>query len=470
MQNSINLYYDPSDPNQPYDPSVPPGGGGSGTGEPPTPVPTSPDKTLTTLQVDEKATLAIAYGQHVVAGNLVEYEYTAGPPPQTKFIVALGSGPWQGIALAWYAGEVITASASSSTAGYKFHSGTFSTGVGDNTQGTPMFFPSSPTYSGTAYVEVLLSTDQSVEERPDKFRAICECLKVADYNNTGGVIDSGSYSTNPARVAADVLKRAGLLTRIDWTSWTLWKNYCDELITWGTSTIKRFESHLVLTTSTKVNEALTIICQSSCTYWQDNGMGIEFLPILDGTNVTFEKISFNESNCRNVSLSVTDQRTLPTGYKASFRDVDNMYMEEVSVEYVDGDLETYLDNQNRIEIQLPPMKRSQAERVCYWRTQLDGVANAGIEWVAFGDAYAILPGDIVTMSHELLMPANIVSSKLFKEFPFGTRRFWERESAQIRVLVTACEEIEEGPQLKKIQGKILMSTPYSDTAHTLPVN
>jgi len=469
MFDSTNLYYDPSDPNQPYDPSLPPGGGGSGSGGPPSPVPPSPDKTLTELQIDENATLALAYGQHVVAGNLVEYEHTSGPPPSCKFIVALGNGPWNAISRAWYAGESISASASSTTPGYKFHPGTLSTGTGDAVQGSPMFFPSSATYSRTAYAEVLLSTDQSVEERPDKFRAVCECLKVADYDSVGNLVDAGSYSTNPARIAADLLNRAGLLSRVDWASWTTWKNYCDVLITWGGSTIKRFESNLVLTQSMSILNALTIVCQSSCTYWQDNGQSIEFLPVLSSSNVVLETHAFTESNCRSVSLYVADQRSLPTGYKATFRDVDTEYLEEVSVEYFDADLEEYTSGQNRVEIQLPPMKRSQAERICYWRTQLDGVCNAGIELIAFGDAYALLPGDLITIAHELLLPSNAVESSLFGSHVFGSTRFWERSSPIYRAMVTETEELEEGPQLKRIRAKILMTTPYSDTAHSVPV-
>ena len=71
------------------------GGGGGGTGPAPDPMgDPAPEATLQEMQVDEGGTLALAYGQHVVAGNLIEYTHSSGPPPSLKFITALGEGPW----------------------------------------------------------------------------------------------------------------------------------------------------------------------------------------------------------------------------------------------------------------------------------------------------------------------------------------------------------------------------------------
>lgn len=426
------------------------GGGGGGAGGPADAPSTA---VMADLQLDEGGNLVIAYGQHVVAGHLVQYDYSVGPPPALKFIAALGEGPWDGAIKVYYAGEEISASASSSTPGYKFHPGTFSTGTGDANQGTPMFFPSSPTYSGTSYVEVLLSATQSVEERPDKMRGVFRCLKVANYNSSGTVTDSGSYSANPARVAADLLKRAGLLSLIDWPSWVAWRDYCDVTITWGSRSIPRFECHLALTNPTDIIGTLTQVTQTSCTFWQDTGAKIKFLLPVVTSSLTNgnEQITFTESNCRSVTLIANDRRALPTGYIARFRDLDDEYMGEVTVEVFSDTLETVTGGQNRSEFALPPMTRSQAERVCNWRLQLDGVYNADVELIAYGSASAILPGDLAKIDHEVLQNSNAPVSWLF---------------------ITEAEDLpeESGPSLRRVRGRILSDGLYSDTAHTVPVS
>ena len=438
----------------PIDPWTDPGGGSDSGGSGPAPDPPGDPATLQEMQVDEGATLAVAYGQHVVAGNLVEYNYSSGPPPALKFITALGEGPWNGVVEAYYAGQTLTASGSSTTPGYKFHPGTFSTGTGDANQGTPQFFPTSPTYSGTAYVEVLLDSLQSVEERPDKFRGIFECLKVANYNSSGTVTDSGSYSTNPARVAADLLKRAGLLTRIDWPSWVVWRDYCDQTISWGSQTIKRFECHAAFTAGVDLVTALSVVCQTGCTYWQDTGQSIVFLPVLDNSilspSTSNPVHTFTQSNARSMSVVNQDRRALPTGYIATFRDLDDEYMTEVSVEYYDEDLEDQIGAPNRQQINLPPMKRSQAERICYYRTILDGYNATGIELIGYADSSTVLPGDYVAIGHELVIGAGPTSDYI--------------------ALVTESEDLPEvdGPGLRRFQCKLIKKAPYRDDTHTTP--
>lgn len=436
-------------------------GGGGGTGPAPEPMgDPAPEKTLQEMQVDEGATLALAYGKHVVAGNLIEYSYSSGPPPALKFITALGEGPWEGVNVfssqnqIYYGGQLLSASGSSSTPGYKFHPGTYSSGTGDANQGTPQFFPSSPTYSGTAYVEVLLDNTQSVEERPDKFKGVFKCLKVANYNSSGTVTDAGSYSTNPARVAADLLKRAGLLTRIDWPSWVTWRDYCDATITWGAGNITRFECHAAFTAGIDIVTALSVVTQTACTYWQDDGQKIVFLPVIDNAvidpNTTSPVHTFTTSNARNLSVINNDRRQLPTGYTAKFRDIDDEYMTEVSVEYFDAELEDQVGAPNRIEISLPPMKRSQAERICHYRTVLDGVCSVGIELIGYGDCSRVLPGDYIAIGHELVKTV---------------------DTDNYTALVTEAEDLpdSDGPGLRRIQAKLLKRAPYKDTAHTDPV-
>lgn len=430
----------------------------------PKPDPIADETPLKEIQLDEDATLAIAYGQHVVAGNLVRYDYKATPKAEMKFISALGEGVWEGILVTgaapnlvteiYYGGDAIPLATSATTPGYLFHPGTLSTGPSDPVQGTPLFFPSDPPYSGTAYVEILLNEADSVEQRIDKFRGVFKCKKVNDYNSSGAVIAGGpTYSTNPARVAADLLNRVGKLSLVDWPSWVAWRDYCDATISYGTATIKRFECHLVILASTTIADALTAVTTTTCSFWQDSGDKVVFLLPIEAAPGGYTPVyTFTANNCRNVSIIANDRTSLPTGFTATFRDINDPYMSEATVEWVDDASEAEI-GRNRVDIQLPPMHRSQAERICSYRLALDSKFSTDIEWVGFGGSVAVLPGDIVKITHPVL------------PFTNGT------ETNTAFVLVTNTEDLPEndGASVRRIRGRrITTEGLYSDLNYTAP--
>ena len=434
----------------------------------PKPDPIADDKPLQEIQLDEDATLAIAYGQHVVAGNLVKYEYSSTPKAEMKFISALGEGVWEGVVdfggspppqpEVYFGGDRLVEATTATTPGFKFHPGTLSSGASDAVQGTPLFFPADPklTYSGTAYIEILLNEADSVEQRVDKFRGIFKCKKVDDYNSSGVVVAGGpTYSTNPARVAADLLKRVGKLSLVDWPSWVAWRDYCDTTITYDTVSIKRFECHLVVLASTTIADALTAITTTTCSFWQDSGDKVVFLLPVEAAPGGYTPVyTFNASNCRNVSVIANDRTSLPTGYTATFRDLNDPFMTEVTAEWIDETSESQI-GRNRVDIQLPPMHRSQAERICAYRLALDSKFSTDIEWIGFGGSVAVLPGDIVKITHPVL--------------PFTNGA----EANTAFVLVTNTEDLTEtdGASTRRIRGRrITTEGLYSDLNYTLPAN
>lgn len=432
----------------------------------PKPDPIASDAQLKEIQLDEDATLAIAYGQHVVAGNLVRYEYKTTPKAEMKFIAALGEGEWEGILVTgtapnfvteiYYGGDLIPAATTATTPGYKFHPGTLSSGSSDPVQGTPLFFPSDPPYSGTAYVEILLNEADSVEQRLDKFRGIFKCKKIKDYDSSGNPITGGAtYSTNPARVAANLLERVGKLSLVDWPSWVAWRDYCDATISYGTATIKRFECHLVILASTSIANALTAITTTTCSFWQDSGDKIVFLlPLVAAPGGYTPVYIFTPSNSRNVSVVANSRTSLPTGYVATFRDINDVYMSEVTAEWVDEAAEAER-GRNRVDLQLPPMHRSQAERICAYRLALDTKFATDIEWTGFGGSVAVLPGDIVRITNPVI--------------PFSNGG----QANTAFVLVTNTEDLPEsdGASIRRIRGKrITTDGLYSDSNQTVPAN
>jgi hypothetical protein len=101
---------------------------------------------ITEFVTEEGGLLAVAFGEHLVAGHLIVHKYSPGPPPSSIFAVALGDGQgsrWDSLVNVWYAGEALAAVSLSdgTTPGYHFHPGTISTGISDSLQGVDTYLP-----------------------------------------------------------------------------------------------------------------------------------------------------------------------------------------------------------------------------------------------------------------------------------------------------------------------------------------
>ncbi len=184
----------------------------------------------------ENPTLAVPYGHQITLGRLVYYDKENG---RTKFISILGQGVMDGIDRVYMAGDIITEFDASGNRQWMFHPGTLSTGFSDPVQGRPYFFPElDVTFSGIAYIEVLLPTERSTDEdEPSEMKFFVRGRRVQDYTVSGGnLVPNGSpiFSANNALVAADIITSfMGLpLSRIDGAAWLAFKNRCDEVITW----------------------------------------------------------------------------------------------------------------------------------------------------------------------------------------------------------------------------------------------
>ncbi len=207
-------------------------------------------------------TLALAYGEHVVSGHVIQKVTEGiGDTARTTVIVWLGEGVWNRIKYAYWGGGEIPAE------DYHFHNGyisdsmaeaTFGTapsGMEEWTQGVDPWNVGGQTYSGTAYVIIKLPVGITSEDDLGKLKFICECARVANYDGLGRQLDSGDnvvgapndppnpayffYSKNPALIMADLLlyRRKLAKTRINWNSWALWRDFCNANITWVGGTI-----------------------------------------------------------------------------------------------------------------------------------------------------------------------------------------------------------------------------------------
>ena len=367
---------------------------------------------LANLETEEGGTLALAYGRHVVRGHMVLHKYQEGPPPTSLLVMALGDGcgtGWHQCVKLYYAGEEIAASPDGSTAGYHFHPGTQSTGNADPVQGLDSFFGSGLTYNRTAYIAVKMPAKYAVEDRPDKLVGVYDCLKIADYN-AQGVESAASFSSNPARVAANFLIKQGGLpaSRIDWPSWVRWRDYCNETISWndGTSTrsIARFECHVAFTSRPTLAEGLSLICSTAAATWQDDGERISFLLPTDTTPVHHFTDGLMTGTPGNIvqdsfSLTPTDLRDRPSRLIGKFRNVEDAYLVEVQEESRREELEAKGATPETTPRSMPNMNRSRGQRILERQMRIEADNPIFLELTGQGDSFHVLPGDFVLVSH-----------------------------------------------------------------------
>lgn len=377
------------------DPTDPGAGGGS---------PTSPlNNVINDLQTDEGAVKPLAYGRHIVAGQLILHDYSAGPPAASTVLVALGVGEWDSVEKLWYAGDEVAPAA------YHFHPGTQSSGVADPVQGIDSFFPTGLTYSETAYIAVQVPEPFVSEDRPDKLRGLYKTLKVADYDANGNQTGYG-YSANPARVAADLILKRGKrpASRIHWGSWTLFRNYCDELIPWEDGTkdeggasvirsIKRFECHVVFSQATDLASALESALGTAGAFWQDDGRQIRFLLPRNGAVIH----AFSESNIVEGSFSFyqRDIRERPNRLQAKFRNTDDPFLIETTVETKREALQDKVGVVDPGVRNFGSMTVAQAQRLLERQMRLEADYAIFAELRGQGDSLHVLPGDYVSVTH-----------------------------------------------------------------------
>lgn len=406
---------------QDIDGSDVPGGSENATGVGSPLTPDSSDAVISDFVEGEGGLLAVPYGEHLVGGHLIVHLFDPGPPPSSIFTVALGDGQgqrWDSVVKTWFAGEELTFSPDGSTAGYHFSPGNISTGISDPTQPVDSFLPGGLAYSGVAVMNVKLPDHLAVEDRPDKLVTRVKCLWTMDYNSNGGELGS-SYSTNPARAAADRIRRyyeqryfndlalayEKFRNRINWASWVNWKNVCDELIEWNDGTtvrnIPRFEYHGAFTEDVALADVLDDICGNCCSIWQDDGELINFLTPFDDTPVH----NFDPSNIVSGSFSVAprDIREIPNVISGKFRNLDDEKLTPASVEVKRDDL---IQRIGKVSSQrnLSNMTHSQAQRVLLRQLRLEaGIQGKGTTLTCslrgFPDSLHVLPGDYVTVTH-----------------------------------------------------------------------
>lgn len=158
-----------------------------------------------------------------VADDLGLSGFVGGGSEEDPGTGIIGAG--DAIEAVYYAGRLI------SPTNWHYHPGTFSRGVDDPIQGVDPYFPDGITYSGTAYITIRLPVGVADDADPSKVAVVLKTSCIADYDINGDLTEIG-YSANPARVKADMLKRRGQHTRINWDSYIQARDWYDGLLNW----------------------------------------------------------------------------------------------------------------------------------------------------------------------------------------------------------------------------------------------
>jgi hypothetical protein len=374
---------------------------------------------LNVVTAGDGQALALAYGEHIVAGHILLNKPLA---PRALFL-GLGRGTWDSAIAVWYNAEKLPSDA------YRFHPGTLSTGATDAAQGIDSFYPSGGlTFNRMAYTAVRVP-DYVDTVDPSLVIGRYRCLHVPDYDANGQELQT-DYSVNPARVFADLwIKRAKRdPNRIDWTSWYDWKQFCDQSINWDDGktpgrVIPRFQAHVVFTSAIEMIDAINLVTQLSATTWQDTGSKIVFYY----PNSQTELFLFDKSVIvpKSVSPYTIDTRQLPSFARLRFRDLDSEFLAPAEWQYPLPESIDSLSRQGIEEVSFGTMHYSQAMRLAsfYYKRSVAGYERVPVK--ASGKSFGVLDGDFVQIDHPAtggLKTAEVIDCQDLGEAD-GTRTF-----------------------------------------------
>lgn len=183
----------------------------------------------------EARLLEVAFGRHVIEGDLAKSIVTGADPTHVITVQhllgdALGKG-WAGPEAIWFRGV------NRPPEKFKFYPGIMSPGNSDSVQGIDEVFDQDTPHSNTAWLraecpngeEVGIPDFDTKNNTPIGTTGIYKCQLGTTYDNEGNLIEEDVFLTNPADVLAFGLKEIAQYddTRIDWESLAALQVICE---------------------------------------------------------------------------------------------------------------------------------------------------------------------------------------------------------------------------------------------------
>ena len=279
----------------------------------------------------------LAYGRHIVGGNVIFQQEEADGA--VRLLVALGEGEWDGLERLWVNGTEFD---HTDTDFCHFHPGLegeleLETDPATRNQKVCSFFPAgfTPplTFSRSACLALKLRREPTQPGPEFHVLGIYRTLRVRDFNASG--FSGYGYSTNPARLALDLLLRrflfphgkvnetvpASVSDRIDFPAWNDWKDFCDADLTLNGDTLKRFEAAPAFVDSTDLLRGLEWLLLLGRAYLLErNG---KFAPFADEPRSAQLVLSRDALAAGSLQLSQRSLRNSPNRFALRYRALDS---------------------------------------------------------------------------------------------------------------------------------------------------
>ncbi|HWP85955.1 MAG TPA: phage tail protein [Terriglobia bacterium] len=357
----------------------------------------------------------LAYGKHVVAGNVILKDET--DLSRTVVLIALGEGEWDGIEKLYVNGAEVDLAASPD---YHFHKGLhgeLSSGgtldpegagspypfAADGDQKVDSFTPGGVqglTFSRTAYLALRIPFDVFAPGPALDVRGVFRTRKVRLFNSEG--VQTGyQYSENPAWQIADLLTQVRGLpdSRLDWASFVAAANYCDQLIDPdGQGSVPRFVSNVAFTEEVSFDQALRALLATCRGLLLDTEGTIKLR--IDQPRAPVFDFDMNNIVAGSFEASYRDTRESANRLELLFRDTEN----DLAVMTKLWNHEPQQALTGRVitaRLYLGNLPQQQAERIGnYLLTRsIDNRLHCRLRSTAA--SLAVMPGDVVRVQHDV---------------------------------------------------------------------
>ena len=354
---------------------------------------------LDRLTAQQNIPVALAYGRHLVAGNVILRDDDTSNDI-TALFVALGEGEWDSVEELRLNGLVLDASK------FHFHPGKDGeTGTGGVTgdQKIDLWFPAciqGLTFSRTAYV--VIRSDSDIEAPTNEFLVLgkYKTRKVRKFDSAG-VETAFEYSANPVWAVLDVLLLREPTSRTDFASFASEAAFCDELITVNSVQVPRFEAHVAFPRQVSLGQALQALLNTCRGYLFDDAgkISIRIDAARPAAHTFSDKIP---SNIVDASFRywTRDIGAATNRLRLEFRDLDNDFaFTDVPVEREWA--QVLLDKVNEKKLNLGNLTQQQAQRVGEYFVNRAVDARKMVSLRGLQDSVHLLPGDRVDLEHTL---------------------------------------------------------------------
>jgi hypothetical protein len=371
--------------------------------------------------------VVLAYGRHIVGGNVIFQQENADE--SITLFVALGEGEWDGPERVWVNGLEIDLNDSAS---FHFHPG-LDGQLGRETvpttrnQNVCSFFPETfvphLNFSRTAYAAFKLRRDPTQPGPEFDIRGIYRTARVRHFD-AAGALTAYAYSSNPAWVALDLLLRRSLFPqglageplpqpvqdRIDFAAFKDWADFCDADLTINGQVVNRFESHVAFVDSTDLLRALEwVLLQGRAYLLERNG---KFAPFADQPRASLLTVGMDDLAINSLQLGVRPLRTVANQYLFRYRALDSGVacndpradFQPQLKEVADEDHQDEVGRIVRAEVDLGNSTGERAERLAKYLKRRTLTLSKTVAFRLLPDtpgALDLLPGDLVTAPADL---------------------------------------------------------------------